>query len=120
LGFSSGGTERDWEQTGHGGSEGWIRHRALGTALEHPVPRNTNDDDEACAGGVSSPAAAVCPLGTAAAAIGLCRSETANSREEAEWCAEAKTGSNVRRCAEFVWEKGGFAHWHMCYKLFSS
>ena len=66
MGFSSGGTERDWEQTGQGGSGGWIRHRAFGTALEHPVPRNTSDDEEG--GGAS---AAAWPLGTAAAAIGF-------------------------------------------------
>lgn len=64
---------RDWEQTAQGGSEGWIRHRALGTALEQPVPRNTSEDEDedgGGSGGLSSPAADGWPLGTAAA-IGL-------------------------------------------------
>ena len=77
MGFSSGGTERDWEQTAQGGSGGWMRHRALGTALEQPVPRNTSEDKDGD-GGVPSTAVAGCPFGTAAA-IGLglvCRSGT--------------------------------------------
>jgi hypothetical protein len=81
LGFSSGGTERDWEQTAQGGSGGWIRHLAVGTALEQPVPRNTSEDEDGGGdgdGGVPSQAVAGWPLGMAAA-IGLglvCRSET--------------------------------------------
>ena len=74
--------ERDWEQTWQGGSGGWIRHRAFGTALEHPVPRNTSDDEEG--GGAS---AAAWPLGTASAAIGFAGAspllETARGRGEA-------------------------------------
>jgi hypothetical protein len=81
LGFSSGGTERDWEQTAQGGSGGWIRHLALGTALEQPVPRNTSEDEDGGGdgdGGVPSQAVAGWPLGMAAAiGFGLvCRSET--------------------------------------------
>lgn len=36
--------ESDWEQTGHGGSEGRIKQSALGTALEQPVPRKIRAD----------------------------------------------------------------------------
>lgn len=32
------------EQTEQGGSEGWIRHLAFGTALEQPVPRKISAD----------------------------------------------------------------------------
>ena len=68
MGFSSGGTERDWEQTAQGGSGGWIRHRALGTALEQPVPRNTSEDEDGD-GGVPSREVAGWPFGTTAAAM---------------------------------------------------
>ena len=34
----------DWKQTWQGGSEGWIKHNALGTALEQPVPRKISAD----------------------------------------------------------------------------
>ena len=108
--------ERDWEQTWQGGSGGWIRHRAFGTALEHPVPRNTSDDEEG--GGAS---AAAWPLGTASAAIGFAGAspllETARGRGEAGdgGGANRTTGSGGRRCAEFVWS---FAHRHEYVKLF--
>ena len=70
MGFSSGGTERDWEQTAQGGSGGWIRHRALGTALQQPVPRNTSEDEDGDGGGdggLPSREVAGWPFGTAAA-----------------------------------------------------
>lgn len=34
------------EQTVHGGSDGWIRHRASGSAPEQPVPRKMSDEDD--------------------------------------------------------------------------
>jgi hypothetical protein len=46
LGFRSGGRERAVEQTVHGGSDGWMRHRASGSAPEQPVPRKMSDDDD--------------------------------------------------------------------------
>ena len=43
--------DKDWGQTGQGGSEDWIKHIAFGTALEQPVPMNISDDngEEFCA-----------------------------------------------------------------------
>lgn len=52
---------RDWEQTGQGGSEGWIKHKALGTALEHPVPRNIKADFDGSAMPPFSATAAIFP-----------------------------------------------------------
>ena len=34
------------EQTVHGGSDGWMRHRASGSAPEQPVPRKMSDEDD--------------------------------------------------------------------------
>ena len=64
MGFRSGGRERDVEQTAHGGADGWMRHRASGSAPEQPVPRKISDD-----GGGEAPAAAP-PAGLVGAGAG--------------------------------------------------
>uniref|UniRef100_A0A0E0MPL4 Uncharacterized protein n=1 Tax=Oryza punctata TaxID=4537 RepID=A0A0E0MPL4_ORYPU len=87
---TSGGTERDWEQTAQGGSGGWIRHRALGTALEQPVPRNTSEEEEEDDGAgvppspVDAAATAAWPLGTEAAIGGETRPLSAGDRDDDE------------------------------------
>ena len=52
------------EQTAHGGADGWMRHRASGSAPEQPVPRKISDD-----GGGEAPAAAP-PAGLVGAGSG--------------------------------------------------
>lgn len=81
------------------------------------MPRNTNDEDEGCVGGVSSPAEAEWPLGTAAAAAAI---GFAGARPRAtvtrQWCAEESRKGRRDQWEEMrgIWlEKGGFAHWHM-------
>lgn len=61
MGFRSGGRERAVEQTVHGGSDGWIRHRASGSAPEQPVPRKMSDEDDEATAAEQSPWLASAP-----------------------------------------------------------
>jgi hypothetical protein len=49
------------EQTVHGGSDGWMRHRASGSAPEQPVPRKMSDEDDEATAAEQSPWLASAP-----------------------------------------------------------